>query len=367
MVYDRVYPYLKGGGEKRFFEVGKRLSQTHEVHFFGMKSWPNDFRKGNCFYHGCGKERESYNKKGKRKITQAILFSIYLFPQLMKNDFDVVDCSSFPYFSIFSAKIASTVKNRPLVVTWHEVWGNYWFEYIGALGFFGKFVEKIASKLPDKIIAVSEKTKKGLIKLGVKPEKITVIPNGIDFEEIEVVVPAKKGFDVVFVGRLTKEKNAHLLIEAIGIAKKTNPNVSCAIIGNGPEFDSLKQLVSERKLEKNISLLGFLDSKEMFSIMKASKIFAFPSVREGFGIAVLEANACGLPALVCVHENNAATDLIEWNENGFIVEPDAEQIAKAIHSMNNKTWNKEKIKQKAKEFDWNKISQEIEKCYEGKK
>ena len=56
----------------------------------------------------------------------------------MKERFDIIDCQQFPYFSCFSAKFLSTLKKIPLMITWHEVWGDYWYEYLGWKGFVGK-------------------------------------------------------------------------------------------------------------------------------------------------------------------------------------------------------------------------------------
>jgi glycosyltransferase involved in cell wall biosynthesis len=78
-------------------------------------------------------------------------------------------------------------KRKTSYSTWHEVWGKeYWKEYLGWKGIFGYWIEKLASKMPNKIIAVSDDTKYKLInQLKVNPNKIVVIPNGIDIKAIE--------------------------------------------------------------------------------------------------------------------------------------------------------------------------------------
>jgi glycosyltransferase involved in cell wall biosynthesis len=364
VVSDAIFPYNIGGKEKRILELTTRLSKRHDVSIFTMNWWNGSTKKeNNCTLHGVCKNTGLYNSE-KRSIKQALVFSLGLIPNLMKADFDIVDCDEFPYFPIIASRIVCTLKGKPLVVTWHEVWGEYWNEYIGKLGFFGKIVEKLASKMPNKIIAVSEKTKKDLIKLGVSEKKIVVVPNGINFEEIDSVKPASKGFDLVFTGRLLKHKNAHLVVDAVEILKKDNPAISCLLVGNGPEFESLKNQIAEKNLSGNISLRNFFpEQKDILAIMKSSSLFIFPSVREGFGLTVIEANACGLPALVCVNKNNASTDLIYWGENGYVVEPEAEHIAKAIVSMQKQNWDKKAIQEKAKQFDWNKIATDVEKEY----
>jgi len=79
-----------------------------------------------------------------RSIKEGLYFGIKTLTGL-KGDFDVIDCQEFPYFSCFSAKMRSLLNKSELVITWHEVWGDYWFEYLGKKGFFGWCVKKLTT------------------------------------------------------------------------------------------------------------------------------------------------------------------------------------------------------------------------------
>src|SRR5574341_652568 len=174
-VYDAVYPWVKGGGEKRIYELGKRLAEKgNEVHVFGIKWWEGAdvIKYDGMVLHGVCGAMELY-VNGRRSISEAIIFAIKLIPYLMKQKFDEIDISAFPYFSCFSVKLISIFKRTPMVITWHEVWGDYWYEYLGVNGLFGKTIEKITARLPERHIAVSGHTKKELASLGVKEERIT--------------------------------------------------------------------------------------------------------------------------------------------------------------------------------------------------
>jgi len=117
-VYDAIYPWIKGGAEKRIYELSKRLVQRgHHIHIFGVKWWDGAdvINRDGVILHGVCKPMELYIN-GKRSIKEALVFSYKLLPHLLSMKFDIIDCNQFPYFSCFTAKIASIKYNCPLVV-----------------------------------------------------------------------------------------------------------------------------------------------------------------------------------------------------------------------------------------------------------
>ena len=179
------------------------------------------------------------------------------------------------------------------------------------------------------------------------------------------IVPSNKRSDVIFTGRLIREKNVDLLIKAINYIRRDIPNIHCTIIGEGPESESLEKLIHDFNLENNICLEDFVESEEQFfSLIKASKVFVLPSIREGLGLTMLEANACGVPTITVNHPENAARDLIINGENGFICEVSEEDMADKISMvMNSKTDWGNKCTEFALNYDWNVIVNAIEGLY----
>lgn len=333
-----------------------------------MKWWDGDssFVRDKIHYHGVCKCKNLYNKKGKRSICEALRFSLYLTLHFLKNDYDIVDSNEFPYLPNFIVKLYCLFRRKPMVITWHEVWGHQWHDYLGPyLSIAGRLIEKGTVKLPDMIIANSKKTKKDLVlTLGVRKEKIVIIQPTVPID-LSHVLPSPEKYDLLFCGRLIKEKNVELLIKAM---KNLNPNVTCAIIGDGPEKKKLKSLVKTHKLEDRIEFLGFLRRHDdVLSYMKSSKLFIFPSLREGFGTAVLEANACGLPAIVIDSDHNASRHLIEDRINGFICKNDAETLSKKIAYILNKEELRKKMAKNCKKTSFrhrqSESAQKIEKIY----
>ena len=370
LVYDAIYPYIKGGGEKRFYEIGIRLAKKgHQVHLYGMKFWEgaNVIKKDEIYLHGICKAKKFYTKKGKRSVLQAIYFGFNSL-KIIKEDFDVIDCCGFPYFSLFSCKLISLLKRKVLYSTWHEVWGlKYWREYIGAFSIFSYFIEKLSVLMPNIIISVSQSTARRIKdELGFK-KKIYIIENGVDFNKIKKINAAQEKFDVIYVGRLIDFKHIDILIKAIKNLRKQIPTVKCLIIGDGPERENLKALVKKLRLEKNIEFLGFLDNyDDVCALIKSSKVFVLPSTREGFGMIAIEANACGIPVITTDHKDNAAADLIEEGKNGFICRLKEKEIAEKIiwvlRSGSGKNMKKFCI-DLAKKNNWDSIVDKIERIY----
>ncbi|MGZ8879716.1 MAG: glycosyltransferase family 4 protein [Halobacteriota archaeon] len=371
---DAIYPYNVGGADKRLWELARKLAENskHEVHIYGMKWWqgPDTIVTNNVHLHGVCKVRELYNEDGLRSIKEALVFSLKVLLPLLKADYDVIDCNQFPYLPCFSGKIASIIKRKPLVITWLEVWDTYWRSYLGTIGgSVGRIIERLTMRLPDGIVAISQKTRIDLIKRGkVRPERIDVIPVGIDLERIAKIAPARESTDVLFAGRLIHEKRVDLLLNAIAVAKKEIPTITCAIIGDGPERGLLEDLAVKLGVEENVSFTGFVDQDGLTAYMKASKVFVLPSIREGFGLVIVEANACGLPVISIRHDMSAVRELVEDGVNGFLVNDiSSREIAEAITKLVTDEALRERLAENgfamAKKYGWSDISTKIIDTY----
>jgi len=318
-VYDAVYPWIKGGGEKRIYELGRRLAKEgHEVHVFGVKWWdgPSVMKYEGMMLHGVCRAMDLY-VGSRRSIPEAMIFAIKLVPHLIREKFDMIDVTAFPYFSCISVKFVSIIRGTPMIITWLEVWGKYWYEYLGFAGYPGIIIEKICTKLPDKHITISQHTREELLAIGVPARKTTVIRIGINFKLIQQISPNKEKYDIVFAGRLIQDKNVDVLIEAVGRIKKQLKEIKCIIIGSGPEKEKLVALANDLCLGENIRFMDFMEYEEMISFIKSSRLFVLPSTREGFGIIVLEVMASRTPVIAVISKRSAVSEIID-NENGLL-------------------------------------------------
>lgn len=143
--------------------------------------------------------------------------------------------------------------------------------------------------------------KKDLISLGFREKNITVVPLGIHVKAINDARPIPNiTYDACYLGRLHVTKGVLDLIEIWKDVVKNIDTAHLAIIGGGATERLTKEMMDKirvYKLEKNISFLGWVPRDEIYPVLKSSKVFVFPSHEEGFGIALCEAMAAGLPAV----------------------------------------------------------------------
>jgi glycosyltransferase involved in cell wall biosynthesis len=180
-----------------------------------------------------------------------------------------------------------------------------------------------------KIIAVSSLTEKTLKEVFPEiSEKILTIPNGIDTERFNILETKDKlrkelnlpnGILGICVGRLTAFKNQKFLIKVAREIQREDFYI--LIVGDGDDYEKLEQEIRKEGLENRVKLLGFVPSEKIPYYLKASDIFLYPSLKEGFGIVVSEAMASCLPTIIFKDiyiDEFGQNILVANNENEFI-------------------------------------------------
>jgi glycosyltransferase involved in cell wall biosynthesis len=336
-VYDALVPYLSGGAERRFHELATRLATRHEVHYVTWRFWgpePTIVRDG-VTLHGVGAPRDFYGADGKRTIREAAEFAVRLVPVLRRLDVDVVDASTLPYLPLYGAWLATRLSGTPLVATWHEFWGEHWAGYLPErplVARIARLLEAGARRLGERPVAVSQFTARRMF--GVTPPRpvddIDVVGNGVDVARIRSAAPDPVRSDVIYVGRLIDEKRVDLILHATAALRDRFPATRVAIAGEGPEGDRLRALAAELGVADQVAFLGRVPDGRIPGLLKASRILALPSIREGFGIVVVEAQAAGLVPVVARSPHSAAADLVLDGRNGVLFEPTAASLADAL-------------------------------------
>ena len=172
---------------------------------------------------------------------------------------------------------------------------NNFLSYYGQkVSFF--FIKRFA----DIIIVENQIVKDELERKNFDMSKVRENSNGINLDYFENLKAANKyEYEGIFLGRVCASKGVFDLVEIWKEVCLENDNCRLAIIGrvNENTMNQLAIKIREAGLEKNIDLLGYLDDDLAFGIAKSSKVFIFPSHEEGWGIAICEAMACGLPVV----------------------------------------------------------------------
>lgn len=361
-VYDAVYPWENGGVQKRVWELARRLSDDHDIHWYGLHYWdgPAIYERDGVTFHGVAEPQDLY-VNGRRSISEALFFGAHLTRPLLREEFDVIDCQAFPYFSSFPSKLGAVTRDTTLFVTWHEVWTEYWREYLGRKGVFGKTIESIVARLPDEHITVSERTRRDLDSIGAPHSHL--VPNGITMDTVRAVPATTEPIDVLFVGRLINGKNVDLLVRAVATVREAVPDVHCHVVGDGPERTALEDLIADLGLEEHVTVLGFREThEEVLSLMKAADVFVLPSRREGFGITALEALACGTPVVTIDHPQNATAALVEDAETGYVADATSEAVADAMLAARTDI-SPEVCTAAAEGYEWDSIARQAETVY----
>lgn len=165
----------------------------------------------------------------------------------------------------------------------------------------------------DAVVTMGTRSKRMLVERGVDPNRIHVIPASVDEARFQPVEDAEPLYDIVTVAQLIPRKRLHDLVAAVGELRRTRPSLKVAIVGVGPLEEELRATVDSAGLDDVVEFLGF--RRDIEAIYRQSRVFVLTSAHEGLSIALSEAMASGLPAVVS--DVSEAPDLVQNDRNGF--------------------------------------------------
>jgi glycosyltransferase involved in cell wall biosynthesis len=167
--------------------------------------------------------------------------------------------------------------------------------------------------------AISESTRDDLVARGVARERIRVIHPGVDGRRF---TPGPRGRrstvpSFLYVGRLKRYKGIDLAIEALAMARRQRPDLRFEIAGIGDYRPELERLVARLNLQRAVTFHGFVSEERKIDLMRWAWANVFPSPKEGWGITVIEAAACGTPSLAS--DSPGLRDSVRHGDTGFLV------------------------------------------------
>lgn len=251
-----------------------------------------------------------------------------------EQKFNLITVHDFPpFYNGIGVRILWSKTKVPYVLEVHHIPG---YPRAGSIKeriyrWAWKMMAKFETARARAVRVVNQKeTPEFLMQAGVPKEKIIYIPSMyIDLDVFKIYPEVEKKYDLVFASRLEKNKGIFNLIEAIKIAKEKRPDIKLLIIGQGPERKNLELQTINYKLQTNIIFSGWLETtRDMAMAMNSAKIFVNPSLNEGGPRVVLEAVACGLPAITT--KVGLMHDLIRDGENGLFTDWEPAKMADKI-------------------------------------
>jgi glycosyltransferase involved in cell wall biosynthesis len=245
--------------------------------------------------------------------------------------YDVVHTASFPFFSLLAAALVRPVRRYGLVVDWFELWTlAYWRDYLGAAaGRVGWMVQRLCLRVPQRAFTLAQSTARRLRAAGVHGD--VEVLSGLAALPATTGPPRPSGPTVVFAGRHIPEKRVPALVRAFAALRERAPELRLVVYGDGPDRAAVLALIDALGLGEVASAPGFVGAEVVAEALANALCMVLPSRREGYGLVVVEAAAHGVPSVVVADPDNAATELVDEGENGFVAaSAEPEDLAGAI-------------------------------------
>jgi glycosyltransferase involved in cell wall biosynthesis len=222
----------------------------------------------------------------------------------------------------------------------------------------------------DAVIAVSDALKEAMVRLGVDPGKIRVIPNGVDAERFRLMDrdEAKSKLNLppevpllVSVGALIRPKGHLTLIRAFARIAPRHPELKLYILGEGPLRSELDSLIRELKLQDRVRLLGKRPNDELPQWFNAAEVSLLTSEREGWPNVLTESLACGTP--VVATRVGGVPEILHSPELGILVDQAVDSVADGLERALLKKWDREAISTQTRARTWSTVAGEVEDVF----
>jgi glycosyltransferase involved in cell wall biosynthesis len=307
----------------------------------------------------------------------------WFFNKTLADATDTIKADVYEAHTVSGYGFLNTLKKRntkkPFIQTVHGVLADEYAQSFqdGSPTFRGKLANLIMwqlSKLEQKsvknatlTVTISKYSFEKIVQFyDADKTKIRIVPNGVDTQKfkptkncgkIKHQIGINNKLCVLFVGRLIPRKGLPFLIEAAKDVIKEFSQTMFVIAGDGPLKNNLLSHLERINLSDNFAFLGDVNEKLLPTLYNCADVFALPSIQEGQGIALLEAQATGKP-VVAFNVGGVKEAMLD-KETGLLVKPDSHELANAIMKLLSSWSLREKMGQKGQEFVSSKFSWDI--------
>lgn len=338
---------LAGGAETHLHEIFSRIADMgNDVTLYcsSFKGAPKHEKIGGIQVIREG-ERNTFNFLVPRRY----------WSQFRHEKYDIVidDINKIPFFTPFYVR-------EPLLAIAHHFFGNSIFTEAG--GIAGSYVYATEQMMfrayrSTPFAVVSESTQNELLTHGVKPELLSIIPNCINQEQFPFAIQKKPEHPVIaYFGRLKKYKSVEHLLQAFALLQKDFPTAELRIIGKGDREQYLRTLADNLGIAANVRFYGFIAEEEKAHLLGTAHCIVNPSMKEGWGIINIEANACGTPVIAA--NVPGLRDAVRHGESGLLYEyGNVSQLTDTLRRFLTNIHLQEQLNKGAvnfaRQFDWN--------------
>ena len=339
VLFDCLYPWTKGGAERLFRGYAEEwVRQGHEVTYLTRLQWDDATSPQipGVRVEAIAGRVELYDGTGRRRLGPAVGFAAAAGRRLVRGrqDFDVLLVASVPSLNLFAVRAALARSSTTVISDWLEVWRpEQWVQYSGAImGRVALALQWLAIRLSPRAVCYSRRHAERLRTMGFDGRLFIspgLLPEARPDRAPALEAPADPY--VIFAGRHIQDKRIDLLIEAIASLRSRGRDLRAVVLGDGPLAESHRALAAELGVDDLCSFPGFVGDEELAGLIKGAAVLVNPSVREGYGLVIVEAAAVGTPSVVVEAPDNAAAELVHDGVNGYAAPgPSAEAVAEAI-------------------------------------
>ncbi|WP_024921280.1 MULTISPECIES: glycosyltransferase family 4 protein [unclassified Afipia] len=206
--------------------------------------------------------------------------------------------------------------------------GQFIEDQVAARTVPGRLFSAIANQA-DCVVALGKVHADAFERIGVQPQRIVIVPNGIPDFAADLPLPKQDtgSMEILFSGLLTENKGMHVLIPALARLRQTTENWHCTVAGNG-DVQHFVDMAHKAGLDQKMTFTGWIEASEMLDHMRNADVVVLPSRTEALPLSLIE-GACAGAALVATDVGNVR-DIVEDGVNGLLVAREPEPIASAL-------------------------------------
>jgi len=346
-----------GGSEVYIFELAKRwVKKGHSVTLF-------------CGQDVDSKLPDEETIDGIKVIRKGGTYSLYFWAfwnyiKRLRNDTDlIIDVQNgIPFFSVLYSL-------KPKISIVYHVHGKQFFvELPFPISIVGYVTEKFLFPLfygGVRIMAISETTRDDLTSLGFSKKHISIVYCGIESKKIPVSFNKFKQPTILYLGRIKKYKRVGMLVKLMPEILKKVPNANLLIAGWGTEGSNVIDMSMRSISRRKVKIVGPVSESQKKYLLSKAWVFVNPSIGEGWGISIIEANLHGTPAVA--FKVAGLSESIQNGKTGLLARNEKEMIENIVKLLSDKKLRLSMGKKSlawAKAFNWDNAAEESMKLIE---